>query len=73
MDVRTYTKDRGLTLSELAKMLGVSVTTLHGYITGRRGVPVRIVAEVEKISGGLVKAADWLPASGSSFEQGTAA
>ncbi|GAA3684565.1 hypothetical protein GCM10022398_29900 [Acetobacter lovaniensis] len=44
----------------MAKELGCSVTTLHGYASGRRSVPLRIVLKVEELSGGQVKPADWL-------------
>ncbi|WP_182356641.1 hypothetical protein [Komagataeibacter europaeus] len=60
MDIRTYLKDRDIPLSRMAQLLGLPVATLHGYSVGRRGVPVSVVAEVEKITKGRVKAQDWV-------------
>lgn len=49
-----------MTLSSLAKDLGCSVTTLHGYVSGRRNIPLRFVVKIESLTGGKVKAEDWL-------------
>lgn len=65
MDIRAYLKGEKITLSSMAKELGCSVTTLHGYASGRRSVPLRIVLKVEELSGGQVKPADWLFEAGS--------
>lgn len=60
MDIRTYLKGEKITLSSLAKDLGCSVTTLHGYVSGRRSIPLRIVLRIEKMTEGKVQPSDWL-------------
>ncbi|MCI2023628.1 MAG: hypothetical protein LKJ63_03375 [Acetobacter fabarum] len=60
MDIRAYLKGEKATLSSMAKKLECSVTTLHGYASGRRSVPLRIVLKVEELTGGQVKPADWI-------------
>lgn len=69
MDIRAYLKGKKITLSSMAKDLGCSVTTLHGYVSGRRNVPLRIVIKTEELTGGQVKPADWLPAQASGEEE----
>ncbi|MCG4253172.1 helix-turn-helix domain-containing protein [Acetobacter senegalensis] len=49
-----------MTLSSLAKDLGCSVTTLHGYVSGRRKIPLHFIVKIEGLTGGKVKALDWL-------------
>lgn len=60
MDIRAYLRAEKITLSSMARELGCSVTTLHGYASGRRSVPLRIALKVDELTGGQVKPADWL-------------
>jgi DNA-binding transcriptional regulator YdaS (Cro superfamily) len=69
MDIRAYLKGEKITLSSMAKDLGCSVTTLHGYVSGRRNVPLRIVIKTEELTGGQVKPADWLIARANRGEE----
>jgi DNA-binding transcriptional regulator YdaS (Cro superfamily) len=69
MDIRAYLKGQKITLSSMAKDLGCSVTTLHGYVSGRRNVPLRVVIKTEELTGGQVKPADWLLARTSGGEE----
>lgn len=68
MDIRSYLKAQKKTLSSLAGELECSVTTLHGYVSGRRPVPLRVVVKVEQLSDGAVCASDWLPESSKGIE-----
>lgn len=68
MDIRSYLKTQKKTLSALAGELGCSVTTLHGYVSGRRPVPLRVVVKVEQLSDGAVQASDWLLATSKDAE-----
>lgn len=38
-DIRTWRKERDLTLADLATLLGVAVMTVHRWETGKRPVP----------------------------------
>jgi transcriptional regulator with XRE-family HTH domain len=52
-NISTMCRDRGWSLSHLAKESGVPVQTLHGWVTGRRSVnpaQLRAVAAAFKVS-----------------------
>lgn len=43
-----------MTLTEMARHLGLRVPTLHGYSTGRRSVPLPVAVAIEDLTNGLV-------------------
>lgn len=60
MDMRAYTSANGLTLSSFAVKLGVSQGAFHDYVTGRRAIPLRFALEIERLTNGEVRPADWI-------------
>jgi DNA-binding transcriptional regulator YdaS (Cro superfamily) len=62
MKLSAFKADRSLTLSELAKMLdNVPVSTLHGWLSGRRACSLADAVRIERATGGAVRAEDMLP------------
>ncbi|MBX9697897.1 MAG: helix-turn-helix domain-containing protein [Acetobacteraceae bacterium] len=50
-----------MTLAALAERLGLPLTTLHGYISGKRQPDPEIIPRIVDATGGRVTAADLRP------------
>lgn len=48
MNIKTYRLAAGLTIQELAQKLGVSITTIHGWESGRTAVSAKNVPALAK-------------------------
>jgi len=58
MTLSEYRAKNRLTLAQLADLFGVPVTTLHGWISGRRRPALDQALEIERLTAGAVKCAD---------------
>lgn len=61
MEIRSYAKKHGLTLSSFATRIGVSPGTFHDYVSGRRNMPLRMAVAIEDMTEGQVRPSDWIP------------
>jgi DNA-binding transcriptional regulator YdaS (Cro superfamily) len=61
MTLAQYLKSQNLPLVAFAADLGEKVTTVHGWVSGRRKPGVVSLARIERITSGAVRAADFVP------------
>ena len=61
MTLAEFRTERGLTLTELAVLLGKPVSTVHSWVVGTRRPDWNSVARIEEATGGKVTAADFVP------------
>ncbi|MFK4044531.1 helix-turn-helix domain-containing protein [Roseomonas mucosa] len=61
MTLAEFKAARGLSLTELASLLGRGSSTVHGWLTERRRPDWEAVADIEAATGGAVTAADFVP------------
>ena len=62
MTLAQYLKSKNLPLVTLAADLGEKVTTVHGWVSGRRRPGIVSLARIEQVTSGAVRAADFLSA-----------
>jgi hypothetical protein len=60
MRLAEYLDQRGQTLTSFAAEIGEKITTVHGWVSGRRRPNVGAVATIERVTKGKVRAADFL-------------
>ncbi len=60
MTLADYLTTREIRLTDFAVSLGIKVTTLHGYVSGKRRPPVHVVAQIESATDGIVRAKDFV-------------
>ena len=61
MDLLTYKRTEGLTLTQLSARLGFGVSTVHGWLTGRRSPELLALPQIVQRTGGMVTLADLRP------------
>jgi DNA-binding transcriptional regulator YdaS (Cro superfamily) len=61
MTLKDYLAKRGMTLTALALKLGRPISTVHSWVTGERRPNWAHVAEIERVTGGSVRAKDFVP------------
>jgi DNA-binding transcriptional regulator YdaS (Cro superfamily) len=61
MTLAQYLKSQNLPLVTFAADLGEKVTTVHGWVSGRRKPGVVSLARIERVTSGAVRAADFVP------------
>lgn len=61
MTIAEYLKANNLTLTAFAASIGEGVTTVHGWVNGRRRPGVIAVARIEEVTDGAVRAGDFVP------------
>jgi DNA-binding transcriptional regulator YdaS (Cro superfamily) len=57
-----YLRDRNISQTEFARRIGVPITTLHGWGSGRRLPPATALAIIERETEGAVTVHDFVPA-----------
>ena len=73
MTLADFKQTNGLTLGVLADLLGCKVSTLHGWISGRRTPDEAAVKNIVERTEGQVTAADLLPSMAELFSPHRAA
>jgi len=63
MTIAEYLKQNGMTLTAFAASIGEKVTTVHGWISGRRNPGLASLVAIELATDGAVRATDFLPAA----------
>jgi len=58
MTLHEYLTSSGIRVTVFAAKIGVKRTTLIGYISGRRTVPLAVAVRIAKATKGKVKAAE---------------
>ncbi len=61
MDLATYKTTEGLTLTGLAAKLGFGVSTVHGWLDGRRKPALEALPQILARTGGKVTLAELRP------------
>jgi hypothetical protein len=61
MTLAEHLKRNGITLTAFAASIGEKVTTVHGWISGRRNPGLASLVAIERVTGGAVRATDFLP------------
>ncbi|MBC9208914.1 helix-turn-helix transcriptional regulator [Roseomonas aerophila] len=61
MTLAEFRAERGLTVTELAALLGKPVSTVHSWVTGARRPDWSSVARIEEVTGGAVTASEFVP------------
>ena len=51
MTIKELRKEKGLTLAEFAKALGIGLSTLTGYEAGKRNPSEKVVAKIREVYG----------------------
>ena len=64
MTLAEYLKNKNLTLVSFAADLGEKVTTVHGWVSGRRRPGIVSLVRIERVTSGAVRAGDFLPPDG---------
>ena len=72
MTLAQYLKSQNLPLVTLAADLGEKVTTVHGWVSGRRKPGVVSLARIERVTSGAVRAADFVPKEAAEAARGPA-
>jgi DNA-binding transcriptional regulator YdaS (Cro superfamily) len=63
MKLAVYLKQNSKTLTAFAAEIGEKVTTVHGWISGRRNPGLASLVAIERATNGAVRATDFLPAT----------
>ena len=61
MTLAEYRAATGISITALAKQLGLPMTTVHGWFTGRRKPDLDLLESVSAATGGAVTPADLRP------------
>lgn len=61
MKLRTYLSEAGISLTRFAAKIGVSVSTVHGWTTGRRVPALETALRIEALTDGRVTTKDLAP------------
>ena len=61
MDLLTYKRIEGLTLTQLSARLGYGTSTVHGWLTGRRSPELLALPQIVQRTGGAVTLGDLRP------------
>lgn len=61
MTLGEHLKQNGISLTAFAASIGEKVTTVHGWISGRRNPGLASLVAIERVTGGAVRATDFLP------------
>jgi transcriptional regulator with XRE-family HTH domain len=61
MTLAEHLKQNGITLTAFAASIGEKVTTVHGWMSGRRNPGLASLVAIERTTNGAVRAIDFLP------------
>lgn len=59
MDLRSYLQATDCTLTAFAEQVGVSVSTVHGWVNGRRTPELQMALDIKRKTSGKVRPEDW--------------
>lgn len=59
--LKTFLDEKRLTLREFAGEVGKPISTVHGWVTGRRKPQWSDIPAIERATGGKVTARDFVP------------
>jgi DNA-binding transcriptional regulator YiaG len=59
MKLRTYLNETGTTMTKFADQMGVGVSTVHGWLTGRRVPTLQSALRIKTMTNGHVAPEDW--------------
>ena len=60
MQLRAYLTETKTSMTSLAALLGVGVSTVHGWASGRRSPSLIVVQRLRDLTGGAVTVDDWV-------------
>jgi hypothetical protein len=63
MTIAEYLKKNGMSLTAFAASIEEGVTTVHGWMSGRRRPGLASLVAIERVTDGAVRAIDFLPAT----------
>jgi DNA-binding transcriptional regulator YdaS (Cro superfamily) len=61
MTLSDYLKRTNTSMTAFAASIGVSLSSVHGWTTGRRNPEIRSLLAMERVTGGAVRTADFQP------------
>lgn len=62
MRLGEHLKQNGIKLTDFAASIGEKVTTVHGWISGRRNPGLAALVAIERVTSGAVRTTDFVPA-----------